>query len=144
MTTAPRRGSTLNGRSATVRIPSIASRVAAARTRPWARECGSAYAATFFQSVVEHVAQLMGASAVLAGDGLVFALEHLVLVGDVQRGEHGQPQRVDRRGLLGHGAHLRVHVLCELEDVIGIGPAQVVGLVVNLHTDAVAVTGGRL
>jgi hypothetical protein len=39
-------------------------------------------------------------------------------------------------GLIGHGPHLAIHVLCELEDVLWIGTAQVVGLVeyLNPHT----------
>src|SRR5260221_3145250 len=60
----------------------------------------------------------------------------MILVGDIQGCEHGKANGVDRVRGLGHGAHLRVNVLGEFEDVLRIGAAQVVGLVKNLYPHA--------
>ena len=59
----------------------------------------------------------------------------MVLVGDVQRGQHCQAERIHRGGLLGNAAHLSVNKLGQFEDVFGVSSAQVVSLIVNLHPD---------
>ena len=45
------------------------------------------------------------------------------------------------RCLLGDGAHLTIHVFCELEDVVGIGAPQVVGLVEDFDAHAAVCLG---
>jgi hypothetical protein len=49
-------------------------------------------------------------------------------------------------GLIGHGPHLAIHVLCELEYVLWIGAAQVIGLVeyLNPHTGVAGFLNRRM
>src|SRR4051812_30756230 len=63
--------------TATSRHHSMERRCAWGRT-PLAIQFQLADAAALFERVVEHVAQLVRARVVLAGDGFVLALEHLV------------------------------------------------------------------
>src|SRR5262249_6850215 len=74
------------------------------------------------------------------GAGIVALLEHVVLVGDVQRSEHGHTQRIHGVGALGDCAHLGVDEIGELVNVVGVGAAKVVALVEDLNPNAV----GRL
>ncbi len=60
----------------------------------------------------------------------------MVLIGNIQGRKDGKTHRIDGVRRLGNGAHFGVNVLRELEDVIGIGAAQVVGLIENFHPDA--------
>src|SRR6202158_4833577 len=74
--------------------------------------------------------QIIGCPAVLS------CLQQVIFIGDIQCRQYGQPHRIDRIGRLGHGAHLGVHILRQLQNVFRIGSAQVVRLVKNLHPHA--------
>src|ERR1035438_3731447 len=63
-------------------------------------------------------------------------LEQVIFIGNIQCSQDGQSHRIDRIGRLGHGAHLGVHILRQFQDVLRVGPAQVVRLVKNLYPHA--------
>src|SRR5207249_6004764 len=73
--------------------------------------------------------------------GILTSFEQVVFVGNIEGGKHGQAHRVDGIGGLGNGAHLGVDVLSQFEDVLGIGPAQIVSLIEDLdaHTTVLGV-----
>src|SRR6476661_3358835 len=73
----------------------------------------------------------------VGGAGIAGALQQVIFVGNIQRGENGQTGGIHGMGLLGDGSHFRINVLSQLNDVVGVGAAKIVGLVENLHTDGV-------
>jgi hypothetical protein len=56
-------------------------------------------------------------------------------IGDVQRGENGHAQRVNRVAVGGDGAHLGVDRGRQLLNVFRIVGAQMIGLIVDIYTD---------
>ena len=56
-------------------------------------------------------------------------------ISDVQGGEHGDTQGVDRIAVGGDSTHLAVDHGCELLNVVRIRSAQVIGLVVDIYAD---------
>src|SRR5580658_616697 len=60
----------------------------------------------------------------------------MILIRDIQGRQHCQPHRVDRIRSLGHGPHLRIHILRQLQNVFRIRPPQVIRLIENLHPHA--------
>src|SRR5438552_14558501 len=64
----------------------------------------------------------------------------MIFVRDIERSENGQANRIHRGSLLGDSAHLAIHIFSELQDVLGIGTAQVIGLIENV--DPYAAVGG--
>ena len=71
---------------------------------------------------------MMSPLQILAGAGIAIALEQMILVRDIERGQDGKTRRIHGMGLLGHGAHLGIDVLSQLNDVVGVGAAKIVGL----------------
>jgi hypothetical protein len=102
---------------------------------------GLAYLAVF-EDLVEHVGEGGGAGA---GGVLQVASEvgYLVvtlaggaeLVGDVEGGEDGDAEAVDRVAVGGDGAHLGVDDGGETFDVGGVGAAEIVDLIVDVYGD---------
>src|SRR5581483_7644467 len=80
---------------------------------------------------------MLRALHVVPASAFELAFQNVVLVGNVEGCEHGQTQRINRRSLLGDGAHLAIHVFGEPRNVVGIGAAQVICLVKNLHPHTV-------
>src|SRR5882724_520596 len=80
---------------------------------------------------------MMSPLQILAGAGIAIALEQMILVRDIERGQDGKTRRIHGMGLLGYGAHLGIDVLSQLNDVVSVGAAKIVGLIENLHTDSV-------
>jgi hypothetical protein len=80
---------------------------------------------------------VVGALREIAGDGVVLSFQHLVLVGNVQSRQYGEPLRIYSRSLGGDGAHLGVNQLGKLENVIGIRPAKMISLIENLYAHAI-------
>ena len=44
-------------------------------------------------------------------------------VGNAQRGQNGDSERVDRRRPVGNSDHVAVHIVCQVPDMVGITPA---------------------
>ena len=80
---------------------------------------------------------MLGAAQVVARSHILVALDQVVFVGDVQRGQHGQARRIHGVGLFRHRPHLAVHVLSQFENVFRVRAAEIVGLVENLDPDSV-------
>jgi hypothetical protein len=57
------------------------------------------------------------------------------LVGDIQGGQDGYAEAVDGVAVSSNGAHLGVDDLGEAFDVLGIGAAKMVDLVVDVYSD---------
>src|SRR6185437_9415341 len=89
-----------------------------------------------FQYLVEHARERVRAFFVDAGKAIVLLLQQVVFVGDVEGCENGYAQRIGGRGLLGYRSHFQIDIIGELLNVVGIGPAQIVGLVVDIDADA--------
>src|SRR6266849_3654105 len=73
----------------------------AAATKKMAREVpwlsgALTRAPAVLQDFIERMGQALAALVELAGDGVVLAFQHVVLVRDVERGQYGQAQRVHR------------------------------------------------
>ena len=63
------------------------------------------------------------------------------LVGDVEGGEDGDAEGVDGIAVGGDGAHLGVDDGGEALDVVGVGAAEIVDLVVDVDGDGLALRG---
>src|SRR5450755_3106782 len=56
-------------------------------------------------------------------------------ISDIQGGEHGDTQGVDRIAVGRDSTHLSVNHGCQLLNVVRIRSAQMIGLVVNIYAD---------
>src|SRR5271165_3441561 len=74
--------------------PGVASRFRKMKFSAVCATAVSAHPPRLFQHFVERARQLLGAGVIVAGDGVVLALEDEVLVSDVEGGEHRHTQRV--------------------------------------------------
>ena len=54
----------------------------------WEHSKSLSRAASFLQHFVQRARQLFGTLVVVAGDGIVLALQNMKFVGDIQRGQH--------------------------------------------------------
>src|SRR5690349_608851 len=88
------------------------------------------------EEAIDDSFELAGALRQLTAAGARGVTAAKQLVGDVQRGEHGQAQRVAGRGLVGGGAHLLVDVARQPGDVVLIERApDRIALSVDLDRD---------
>ena len=71
----------------------------------------------------------MRALLVVGWPGLLFFLQQMVFVGNVERSQDREANGVDGVGGFGDGANFCVHVFSELQDVFRVGAAQIVGLI---------------
>src|SRR5689334_1367330 len=95
-----------------------------------------------FQQAIEHFGTLGAARGELRVSLFVHVLEAVKFVGDVQRREDGDLQRVDGKRARRDLSHPAVDKLRELNDVFGVAVGtDVIGLVVNL--DPNCRTAGR-
>jgi hypothetical protein len=92
--------------------------------------------ALLVQHFIQRIRQQMCPLLVIGSPALLLPLQKMILIRNVQRRQHRQPHRIDRIGSLGHGAHLGVHILRQLQNVFGIRPSQVVALIEDLHPHA--------
>src|SRR5580704_7315070 len=60
----------------------------------------------------------------------------MILIGNIQSRQHGQPHRIDGIRGLSDRPHLRVDVLRQLQNVFRIRPPQVIRLIKNFHPHA--------
>ncbi len=83
-----------------------------------------------FEHFVKHLAQSGGAGvAFIVGVHCAGGLRKLV--GEIERGEHGNAQGIDCAAVRRDGAHLAVDQIREMADVVGILAAQMIRLVVD-------------
>src|SRR3974390_3253270 len=73
---------------------------------------------------------------IIGCSGVLFFLQQMIFVGNIECRQHRQPHSIDGVGRLGHRPHFGVHVFRELQNIFRIRPAQVVGLIENLHPHA--------
>src|SRR5579859_445202 len=97
--------------------------------------CALADTPGILENFIQCAGELARALAIFAGQRLVSFFQNVIFVGDIQGGENGQAQRIDGRGLLGHGAHFYVNIFGQLQNVVRIGSAKVINLIVNLNSD---------
>src|SRR5262249_12662117 len=96
-----------------------------------------------FEEAIEHLGTLGAAGGKLRVGLFMHVLEAMKFVGDVQGGEDGDFQRVDRQSARRDLAHAAVDKLCELDDVFSVAVRpDVVGLIINLDTDGGTTTRG--
>jgi len=110
-------------------LPGLAETVALARP------------ARLGQHLVQRPCQLLGPRVVVAGNAVVPVLKHVELIGDVERGQHGDAQRIHCGCLLRDQSHLGVYISGQLRDIFRVGAPEMIGLIVNFDTDTAVAVG---